>query len=98
MRSRCSGFGFLLSLVASVSFAQQPQDRPTFRAAIEAVQVDVTVTDVEGRPVSGLTEADFELLENGKPQSIKTFSAVDIPIERGEIGRASCRERVCQYV
>jgi VWFA-related protein len=60
------------------------QDRPTFRAAIEAVQVDVLVTDREGRLVSGLTAADFELLENGKPQAITTFSAVDIPIERGE--------------
>jgi hypothetical protein len=42
------------------------------------------VTDAEGRLVSGLTAADFELLENGKPQAITTFSAVDIPIERGE--------------
>jgi VWFA-related protein len=71
-------------LAASLSFAQPPQERPTFRAAIEAVQVDVTVTDAEGRLVSGLTAADFELLENGKPQAITTFSAVDIPIERGE--------------
>jgi VWFA-related protein len=60
------------------------QERPTFRAAIEAVQIDVLVTDAEGRPVSGLTAADFELLENGKPQAITTFSSVDIPIERGE--------------
>ena len=64
--------------------AQPPQERPIFRAAIEAVQVDVLVTDAGGRPVSGLTAADFELLENGKPRDITTFSAVDIPVERGE--------------
>ena len=78
--------GFLLVfLAASLAFAQPPQERPTFRAAIEAVQVDVMVTDAAGRLVTGLTAADFELRENGKPQAITTFSAVDIPIERGEL-------------
>lgn len=77
--------GFLLvGLAASFAFAQPLQERPTFRAAIEAVQVDVMVTDAAGHLVSGLTAADFELRENGKPQAITTFSAVDIPIERGE--------------
>ena len=59
------------------------QDAPpaTFRSAIEAVQVSVIVTDETGRPVSGLTGADFEIVENGAPQPITTFSAVDIPLE-----------------
>jgi hypothetical protein len=57
---------------------------PTFRSAIEAVQVTVVVTDAAGSPVTGLNEADFEVLEDGKPQPITTFSAVDIPIERTE--------------
>ncbi|MEO8257129.1 MAG: VWA domain-containing protein [Acidobacteriota bacterium] len=68
-----------------MSLALNAQQRPTFRAAIEAVQVDVLVTDGAGRAVSGLTADDFELLENGKPQAITTFSAVDIPIDRGEL-------------
>ena len=75
-------FAFTFCLLTSTLLSGQ--ERPTFRAAIEAVQVDVLVTDGEGRLVSGLTAADFELLENGKPQAITTFSAVDIPIERGE--------------
>ena len=57
-----------------------------FRSAIEAVQIDVFVTDTQGNPVSGLTIDDFELVENGKPQPITTFEAVNIPIERAESG------------
>ena len=57
---------------------------PTFRSAVEAVQLSVIVTDSEGRPVSGLTQDDFEILENGAARSITTFSAVDVPIERTE--------------
>jgi VWFA-related protein len=59
-----------------------PQDTPTFRSSAEAVQITAIVTDAMGNPVSGLTEADFEILENNEPQPITTFSAVDIPLER----------------
>lgn len=54
---------------------------PTFRTSAEAVAIDVFVTDADGKPVSGLTADDFELTENGKPQDITTFRAVDIPVE-----------------
>ncbi|HZJ31214.1 MAG TPA: VWA domain-containing protein [Vicinamibacterales bacterium] len=61
-----------------------PQQPPTFRGSIDAVQLSVIVTDREGNPVSGLTEDDFEILEDGKPRPITTFAAVNIPIERTE--------------
>jgi VWFA-related protein len=66
--------------------ARPSQDGPavTFRSKIDAVEIDVFVTDAEGTPVTGLTVEDFELIENGKPQPITTFQAVDIPIERRE--------------
>jgi VWFA-related protein len=54
---------------------------PTFRSSAEAVQMSVIVTDASGRPVAGLTEDDFEILENRQPRPITTFSAIDIPIE-----------------
>ena len=60
---------------------QQP---PSFRSSIDAVQMSVIVTDREGNPVSGLREDDFEILEDGKPRPITTFSAVDIPLVRPE--------------
>jgi VWFA-related protein len=62
--------------------AQEPQ--PTFRSSVEAVQLSVIVTDSAGHPVSGLTEADFEILEDGASRPITTFSAVDIPVGNAE--------------
>jgi VWFA-related protein len=44
---------------------------------VSVVNVDVTVTDRHGQPVSGLTRDDFEILEDGKPQPISNFYAVD---------------------
>ena len=62
-----------------------PQDPlPSFRTSIEAVQVAAIVTDERGEPVTGLTEADFEIFENGTMQPITTFSAVNIPVERSD--------------
>src|SRR6185503_7358715 len=59
---------------------QAPQEpSPTFRQGVEAVQLSVIVTDREGNPVSGLSEDDFEILEDGKPRPITTFFAVDVP-------------------
>jgi VWFA-related protein len=60
---------------------QAPQ--PTFRVQVELVQVDVIATDAQGRSVGDLQKADFEVLEDGKPQQVATFELVDIPITAG---------------
>jgi VWFA-related protein len=41
------------------------------------LQLDVTVTDASGKPVTGLDRADFTLLDNGKPAKILTFHESD---------------------
>ena len=41
---------------------------------VNLVLVPVVVKDSNGNPVSGLKKEDFQLLDNGKPQSISTFS------------------------
>jgi VWFA-related protein len=66
--------------------AQRPQQpaTPTFRAGVEAVSVSVIVTDADGNPVAGLTQDDFEILENNVPRPVTTFSAVNVPVERTE--------------
>lgn len=53
--------------------------QPTFSAKREAVRVDVLVTD-RGRLVNGLTAADFELRDNGVPQTIDLVSFQQIPL------------------
>ena len=45
-----------------------------FRAGVELTTFGVTVTDRKGNIVADLSQADFEILEDGKPQSIKYFA------------------------
>src|SRR5688572_4752256 len=63
---------------------QQNQPPPVFRSGVEAVQLDVVVTDQNDKPVSGLTVDDFEVFENRVPQVITTFAPVNMPLERRE--------------
>jgi VWFA-related protein len=58
--------------------AQNPL--PTFRASADSVRVDVSVRQ-RGRPVTGLTAGDFELLDNGVPQAIADLSYEKLPID-----------------
>jgi len=59
--------------------AQQP---PTFKVRVDFVEVDAVVTDREGRLVRDLTKEDFQVLEDGKSQTITNFTHVDIPIDK----------------
>ena len=52
--------------------------QPTFRADINYVRVDVIVNDDKGTPVTDLKITDFEVLEDGKPQSIDQFRLVRV--------------------
>jgi Ca-activated chloride channel family protein len=53
---------------------------PTFSSGIDVVEVYATVTDREGEPLSGLTAADFQIAEDGVPQSITTFAEGEFPL------------------
>ena len=61
---------FGLSLVAPITHAQTGPD--TIRANARLVVLDVEVTDKSGKPVDNLTEKDFEVLEDGKRQRIRS--------------------------
>ncbi|HEX9189314.1 MAG TPA: VWA domain-containing protein [Vicinamibacteria bacterium] len=56
-----------------------PEPPPTFPGDVELVTVDVVVTDKNGRPVNGLAASDFVVEEEGRPQSVLRFEAVDLP-------------------
>jgi Ca-activated chloride channel family protein len=59
-----------------------PAQRPVFRAATDLVTVGVTVADRRGVLVTHLTREDFEVFEDGRPQTIALFA-------RGEPGPAA---------
>jgi VWFA-related protein len=60
----------LAVLALAVTFAQQ---EPTFRSGTRIVPLPTMVTDGQGRFVPNLEEADFTILDNGKPQEIVIF-------------------------
>lgn len=51
-----------------------------FSSSTTGVEVYASVSDAAGKPVRGLTIADFELLEDGTPQVISAFAAGDFPL------------------
>lgn len=67
-----------LPLARSVQQAQQPPQPPTFRAGVNVVRVDAIVTDRRGGAITDLTEGDFEVTEDGKPQKIESFKLVRV--------------------
>jgi VWFA-related protein len=56
--------------------AQNPskQSSGVLRVTTRLVMVDVVATDKQGRFIKDLAQNDFEVLENGKPQTISVFS------------------------
>lgn len=50
------------------------QTAPAFRAGAKTVALYVTVRDGDGRLVTGLGRADFEVRDNGRPAEITVFS------------------------
>jgi|SRR5580658_4049647 VWFA-related protein len=66
---------------------QNPKSLPTtqpesnnflFKSVVNRVVLDVVVTDSQGKPVHGLTQQDFSVTEDGRPQQILTFDIYDL--------------------
>lgn len=51
-----------------------------FKAGVDVVDVAATVTDGNGRFISGLTKDDFTVYEDGKRQEIVSFSSDRVPV------------------
>jgi VWFA-related protein len=84
MRTVAAAFG-AVSLMAAPAVGQSAsppvQDpAPVFRASADVVSVEAAVRR-DRRPVTGLTAADFELLDNGVPQQISGLSYEKLPID-----------------
>jgi VWFA-related protein len=77
-------------LLSAVPVAQQPPAAQapsaplTFKVEVNYVEIDAVVTDDQGNFVRNLTKDDFQVVEDGKPQSVSVFADVNIPIERAD--------------
>ena len=58
---------------------EAPPATPQFKSSVDVVHLDVSVLDGQRRPVRGLKPADFTVFEDGTPQQISVFEAVDVP-------------------
>lgn len=56
----------------------------TFRVEVNYVEVDAVVVNKMGDFVGDLSASDFQVYEDGKPQSVTNFGLVEIPVERAE--------------
>ena len=53
----------------------------TFRSGVDLVALSVVVTDGQDKFVSGLSAADFTVLEDGVPQEVSFFAATAVPMD-----------------
>jgi VWFA-related protein len=82
--------GWMLVLVVLTCAAaaqtenQDDQNVPTFKANVNIVNLFFNVKDKHNTLIPNLTKDSFEVLEDGKPQTIKYFSAnTDLPLTLG---------------
>ena len=54
---------------------------PTFRSGTELVSLNVTVVGADAKPVTGLTQDQFNIFEDGVAQTVKFFSPGDLPLD-----------------
>jgi VWFA-related protein len=61
--------GVIALLLAQSGLPQQPA---TFRSSVNVVVLNVTALGRDGKPIQTLTKDDFIILEDGKPQQLKS--------------------------
>jgi Ca-activated chloride channel family protein len=76
----------LAFLAGTAAPAQTPPpitDQRLFQSGIEVTSITATVTDREGRLVTGLARDAFEVYEDGVPQTITQFTRERVPVGVG---------------
>jgi Ca-activated chloride channel family protein len=73
------GLAILGGVIAAQQEGAQPQS-PAFRAGIDIVSLNVTVTDGVNHYVTDLDEPDFQIFEDGVRQEVSFFSRRQQPI------------------
>ena len=71
----------LLSYTVPGPVIAYPQNDPVFRSGVSLVRVDAEAVDPSGRVVTGLTNDDFRVLDEGTAQSLVNFSFDEEPLD-----------------
>ena len=69
----------LAAVLVLASWSSRPAgaQQATFRAGVELVHFGVTVADRRGNFITDLKAGDFEVFEDGQPQTVKLFARGD---------------------
>ena len=73
----------IIAAAVIASLAAQEQGGVSFKSGVELINVTATVTDGEGRFVSGLRKEDFIIYEDGERQEITHFNNERAPVSLG---------------
>src|SRR3954462_6458405 len=68
------------AVVAALLLGSAALAAAQFSSGVNLVEVYAAVVDQSGNPVTGLTRADFTVLEDGAPQSLSAFAEGDFPL------------------
>ncbi|MGA7413799.1 MAG: VWA domain-containing protein [Bryobacteraceae bacterium] len=83
-----AGFCSFLVLVAPI--VANSQERPSFQAEAKLVNITASVRSTSGQIIGDLTQDDFEILDDGVPQTIRFFAReAELPLSLGLIIDAS---------
>ena len=82
MRSYLVLLSALVIICDGTLSAQQPVDQPTpaFRAGVDVVSLNVTVSDLDGRFITNLDQTNFQVYEDGVQQNVTFFTRTQLPI------------------
>jgi Ca-activated chloride channel homolog len=73
--------GIVASIIAACTVVAATAGAPRqFVSSVNLVEAYATVTDRSGATVTGLRSSDFEVLDDGRPQTIQAFAAGDVPL------------------
>src|SRR6185503_12935582 len=67
--------GFSRTLLAQTA---QPPQEPRFQSSVEVTSLDISVVDDRGKPIDGLTPADFTVRVDGNPRRVVTAEWVPL--------------------
>jgi Ca-activated chloride channel homolog len=71
----------LMSALIFVCDRDARAQSPTFRSAIDLVNLNVTVVGGNARAVTGLTQDQFEVFEDGVRQELQFFATADLAVD-----------------